>query len=68
MTPLSKEWPKELPQCTCDDRLVCEEGAAGPTPPHKTMQTGNVMYNLTDSKLTTDDYLVRSFDEFILKR
>ncbi len=56
------------PVCTCDERLVCEDGAGGPRLPQIETQAGNTIYNLTSSPFTTEEYLVNSFPEFIDNR
>ncbi len=68
MTSWPQQMPAELPDCTCDERQICPDGASRPTPPRMTNAAGDVIYNLTGSMLHTEDYLIRTFDEFIDKR
>lgn len=52
--------------CQCDGE--CPEGATGLPPPYMTLATDNRLYNITDNQFTTDEYLLRTYKEFIAHR
>ncbi|KAK2156997.1 hypothetical protein LSH36_201g05094 [Paralvinella palmiformis] len=55
--------------CICQNGFeICPDGASGQPMPYMITPAGNHLYNLTGSRLDTDDYLLRSRQEFLQKR
>ena len=53
--------------CTCEKNgdQICPEGAGGMPQPYMKLGTGDYLYNITGSQFSTDEYLLRTHNEFI---
>ena len=55
--------------CSCEDGWqTCPEGAEGRPLPHMTTRADNILYNITDSPFSTQEYLLRTFQKFEFDR